>query len=213
MKLLRITVLEKINIVFEGNSLSFVRGIQSTKEVNINYSNGTGQTLSAGQILYTSGTPGQIGYIEIKTITNYTLSNSGTITLSVINFPSSTEANKTVIFNFDNSPINLSLYYNSNPVTNDIIVQTPNRTPYIFSQNDFTSKITDYDNDNIESVMLVGDLTGFTLNNLAIAPDTWIGLTNIASGALKYTPLNQDAYYEKDIQYKAKDSNGNISIN
>ena len=37
-------------------------------------------------------------------------------------------------------------------------------------------------------------------------------MADIALGKLKYTPLNQDTYYEKDIQYKAKDINGNISI-
>ena len=38
-------------------------------------------------------------------------------------------------------------------------------------------------------------------------------MTDIALGKLVYTPLNQDTYYEKNIQYKAKDINGNISIN
>ena len=37
-------------------------------------------------------------------------------------------------------------------------------------------------------------------------------MADIALDKLKYTPLNQDGYYEKNIQYQAKDINGNISI-
>ena len=107
--------------------------------------------------------------------------------------------------------VNIDFYYNSAPTVNDIIVQTNNRTPYTFTTQDFLSNITDYDNDQIVEVSLIGDLTGYTLNNTAIVSNSWISMTDIALGKLVYTPLNQDTYYEKNIQYKAKDINGNIS--
>ena len=121
-------------------------------------------------------------------------------------------ANKTILFNIDNSPVNLDIYYNSNPITNDIVVQTSNRVVYTFKSQDFLTNITDYDNDQIDSISLVGDLTGFSLNNSPISSGSWISIVDISAEKLKYTPLNQDGYYEKNIQYQAKDINGNISI-
>ena len=213
MKQLKIKVLAKIFINFQAINITFLREQQTSKEVSVPYTNGGDFVLSAGQILYTVGNLNQVGYLEIKVVNNTTLTSSGNLLLSITHYPSISEANKTITFNIDGSAVNIGFYYNSAPTTNDIIVQTANRTPYTFTTQDFLSNITDYDNDQIVEVSLIGDLTGYTLNNTAIVSNSWISMTDIALDKLVYTPLNQDAYYEKDIQYKAKDINGNISIN
>ena len=213
MKQLKIKILAKVFINFQAINTTFLREQQTSKEVSVPYTNGGGFVLSAGQILYTVGTLNQIGYLEIKVVNNTTLTSSGNLLLSITHYPSISEANKTITFNINNSAVNIAFYYNSAPTINDIIVQTNNRTPYTFTTQDFLSNITDYDNDQIVEVSLIGDLTGYTLNNTSIVSNSWISMADVALGKLVYTPLNQDAYYEKAIQYKAKDINGNISIN
>lgn len=213
MKQLKIKILAKVFINFQSINITFLREQQSSKEISVPYTNGGNFVLSAGQVLYSIGTLNQIGYLEVKVVNNTTLTSSGNLLLSITHYPSVSEANKTVTFNINNSAVNISFYYNSTPIINDIIVQTNNRTPYTFTTQDFLSNITDYDNDQIVEVSLIGDLTGYTLNNTAIVSNSWISMTDIALGKLVYTPLNQDTYYEKNIQYKAKDINGNISIN
>ena len=213
MKQLKIKILAKIFINFQAINITFLREQQTSKEVSVPYTNGGDFVLSAGQVLYTVGTLNQAGYLEIKVVNNTTLTSSGNLLLSITHYPSASEANKTVTFNINNSAVNIAFYYNSAPTVNDIIVQTNNRTPYTFTTQDFLSNISDYDNDQIVEVSLIGDLTGYTLDNAAIVSNSWITIADIALGKLVYTPLNQDAYYEKNIQYKAKDINGNISIN
>ena len=213
MKQLKIKILAKIFINFQAINITFLRGEQTNKEISVPYTNGGNFVLSAGQVLYTIGTLNQIGYLEIKVVNNTTLTSSGNLLLSITHYPSISEANKTITFNINNSVVNIAFYYNSAPTINDIIVQTNNRTPYTFTTQDFLSNITDYDNDQIVEVSLIGDLTGYSLDNNSILSGSWVTMADIALGKLKYTPLTQDAYYEKDIQYKAKDINGNISIN
>lgn len=213
MKQLKIKILAKIFINFQAINITFLREQQTSKEVSVPYTSGGDFVLSAGQVLYTAGTLNQAGYLEIKVVNNTTLTSSGNLLLSITHYPSVSEANKTVTFNIDSSAVNIGFYYNSAPITNDIIVQTNNRTSYTFTTQDFLANITDYDNDQIAEISLIGDLTGYTLDNNTVVSNSWISMTDIALGKLVYTPLNQDAYYEKDIQYKAKDINGNISIN
>ena len=213
MKQLKIKILAKIFINFQAINITFLREQQASKEVSVPYTNGGDFVLSAGQVLYSIGTLNQIGYLEVKVVNNTTLTSSGNLLLSITHYPSVSEANKIVTFNIDNSAVNMNFYYNSAPITNDIIVQTNNRTPYTFTTQDFLANISDYDNDQIAEISLIGDLTGYTLDNNAVVSNSWISMADVALGKLVYTPLNQDAYYEKNIQYKAKDINGNISIN
>lgn len=213
MKQLKIKILAKVFINFQAINTTFLREQQTSKEVSVPYTNGGGFVLSAGQVLYSIGTLNQIGYLEVKVVNNTTLTSSGNLLLSITHYPSVSEGNKTVTFNIDGSAVNIAFYYNSAPTINDIIVQTDNRTPYTFTTQDFLANIADYDNDQIAEISLIGDLTGYTLDNNAVVSNSWISMADIALNKLVYTPLNQDAYYEKDIQYKAKDINGNISIN
>ena len=213
MKQLKIKVLAKIFINFQAINITFLRGEQTNKEISLPYTNGGNLVLSAGQVLYSVGTMNQVGYLVVKVVNNTTLTSSGNLLLSITHYPSVSEANKLITFNINNSGVNINFYYNSAPIINDIIVQTNNRTPYTFTSQDFLANISDYDNDQIVEVSLIGDLTGYTLDNTAVVSNSWITMADIALGKLVYTSLNQDAYYEKDIQYKAKDINNNISIN
>ena len=213
MKQLKIKILAKIFINFQAINITFLREQQTNKEISVPYTNGGDFVLSAGQVLYTAGTLNQVGYLEIKVVNNTTLTSSGNLLLSITHYPSASEANKTVTFNIDSSAVNIVFYYNSAPAINDIIVQTNNRTPYTFTTQDFLANVSDYDNDQIAEISLIGDLTGYTLDNTPVVSDSWISMADVALDKLVYTPLNQDAYYEKDIQYKAKDIHGNISIN
>lgn len=212
MKQLKIRVLEKRYISFNRPNVSFLRDSQTTKQVSLNYTNGTGQTLTANQILYTSGTSGVAGFLEIKVLANYTLSNSGTIILVVTHYPATNAANTSISFTIDGSAVSVDVYYNSLPTASNIEIVRDNRISYTFSDLDFINNYQDYDGDTLAEIQLLGDLTGFTFNNNSIVSGTWISISDIAGGSLKYTPLDQDEYYEKIVDYKVKDINGNISI-
>lgn len=213
MGLLKIKVTNKIFITFGWGALTFVRQTNTSKEVNISYSNGTGQQLSSRQTLYSVGTIGTEGYFKVTSTNTVTLNNSGVLSLTVDHYPTSTESNKTISFNYDNSQININLSYNSNPNTEDVIVQTNNRTDYTFLSSDFTTAYSDYDNDDISQIAIFGSVNGIKYNESQYMAGTFINITDIEKGLLKYTPLNQDAYYELDLTWKAKDSQGNISLN
>lgn len=213
MGLLKIKVTNKIFITFGWGALTFVRQTNTSKEVNISYSNGTGQQLSSRQTLYSVGTIGTEGYFKVTSTNTVTLNNSGVLSLTVDHYPTSTESNKTISFNYDNSQININLSYNSNPNTEDVIVQTNNKTDYTFLSSDFTTAYSDYDNDDISQIAIFGSVNGIKYNESQYMAGTFINITDIEKGLLKYTPLNQDAYYELDLTWKAKDSQGNISLN
>lgn len=211
MALLQIIIAGKTYLVFGAGNLTFIRDQSSTKEINITYSSGTGQTLAAGQQLYAAGTPGTEGYLQVVSKNSAVLSGSGIVVLNVTHYPGSAEANKPVSFIYDNSNITLNLTYNSNPVTTDIIVQTDNRITKTFSSNDFTTAYSDYDNDAVSQVAVFGTVVGFNYNGSAYIAGTYFDVSN--AGLLTYTPLDQDPAYGVNANWKAKDSQGNISVN
>lgn len=210
MSILQVRIKGKTFIAFGSTSLSFIRSVNETKDTAITYSNGTGQTMTAGQVLYSQGNEGTPGYLAVKSKEDITLRGSGGVPLTVTSYPSDTQGNKTVSFNFDGSAININLTYNSNPVTVDVIVETDSRVPYVFKAADFTTKYSDYDNDGISEIALFGDVTGFSYNGIPYVAGTYINIANVT--LLVYTPLDQDAPYEKNVTWKAKDVNGNISV-
>lgn len=211
MALLKLIIAGKILLVFDTGNITFIRNENSTKEVSINYSNGTGQILNAGQQLYSIGIAGNSGYLEITSKSTVTLSGSGVIVFNVTHFPTSTEANKSLSFIYDSSTVNLNLTYNSNPITTDIIIQIDNRIVRSFTPQDFTSAYSDYDNDAISQVAIFGDVTGYKYNGDQYIAGTYFAVSN--STLLNYTPLDQNSGYEFNNTWKAKDSQGNISIN
>ncbi|MFX1667879.1 hypothetical protein JZ968_06810 [Riemerella anatipestifer] len=213
MALLKIKAKAKVMIVWGEANIIFTRSLYITKDLSIAYSGAVGQSFSARQLLYTQGNRDDDGYIAVRSKETTTLNGNGTLNITIEHRPSSTEGNKTLVFNVDESPMRINLYYNSQPNIRDVIVETNNRTTYTFTETDFTSQYTDYDNDPIAQVQINGDVTGYQFNGSPYVEGTWISISDIRNGALKYTPLNQSEAYEKDNTWKAKDSQGYISIN
>lgn len=213
MAVLKIKVKAKLLINWGVGNILFIREVDTTKNTSITYSNAVGQSFTAGQILYSTGIKHNTGYLEVRSRENTTLNGSGTFNLSIEHYPTATEGNKQLSFNVDESPMVINFTYNSQPSITDVIVETNNRATYTFTQNDFTSHYSDYDNDNISEIQINGDVSGYKFNDSNYIAGTWISITDIASGKLKYEPIDQSQYYEKDNTWKAKDNHGNISIN
>ena len=212
MKPLIIKVKAKIRITLNRASISFLRSVNATKSLNIGYSNGTGQVLAAGTPLYTAGTAGTVGYLSVSTTTTTTLQGTGTFNVSVVHYPSSTQPNQNISYNVDGSTGTIDITYNSAPVTEDIVVETENRTTYVFQATDFTDKITEPDGEAIADVSIHVDVTDIKFDGAPYVMGTWIALSDVAQGKLSYVPIDQDAAYQHNAQYKARDINGNESL-
>lgn len=209
---LKIKIKAKIQISFERLNATFLRGEETEKTLIVSYTNGTGQELIQGQVLYLAGTEEQEGFIKIEVLEDTVLMNSGTFEILFKVFPSNTELSPKIIsFNIDNNPVLIDIYYTSNPTTSNISVETPNRTIYTITQLDILSGVNSYDNTTITEVSLIGDTTGITYEDSSYTSNTFIPLTALSEGKLKYIPNDTDDYYEYNIQYKVKDINGNIS--
>ena len=212
MGILKFKIAAAEEIVFGSPFLEFLRGKTSSNNLDVNYSNGIGQTLANNEILYTNLTPVDDGYIQVKSTSNYTLSNSGIITLEVTHKVSVDQADQNVSFSVLGSNLTLQLVYQSKPVAGDITLDVANRTDYIFQLQDFQDQYSDFDNDAMSHVAIFGDVTGYYLNNIAYNAGDWISISDIDNGLFKYVPLDQNAYYEKDNTWKARDINGNESV-
>lgn len=213
MALLKIRVKAKVLISWGNASLAFIRNTNAIKDTTLSYSGAVNSSFSAGQVLYTQGLAGQVGYIQVSSKESTVLNGSGLFRITVEHYPSSTEGNKTITFNIDESPANLHLTYNSLPNIQDIIVETPNRTMYVFQASDFDSKYSDYDNDALTEIQINGDVSGIQLDGEPIQSGQWIAMGDVNAGNLWYVPENRSDMYEKNLTWKAKDQHGNISIN
>lgn len=213
MALLKIRVKAKVLISWGNASLAFIRNTNTIKDTSLSYSGAVNSSFSAGQVLYAQGSPGQVGYIQISSKESTTLNGSGLFRITVEHYPTETEGNKTITFNIDESPANLHLTYNSLPNIQDVIVETPNRTMYVFQASDFDSKYSDYDNDALTEIQINGDVSGIQLDGEPIQSGQWIAMGDVNAGNLWYVPENRSDMYEKNLTWKAKDQHGNISIN
>lgn len=209
MALLRIKSKAAVIIEWGKVSLPFIRSQTDTKTASITFSNAVNKNFTAGEILYTEGTPATDGYFQVKSLNTVTLNGSGNFNIEVTHHPSATQFGQTKTFLVAGGLMSVNLSYNSLPVITDVIVETDNRTPYVFSLSDFT--FSDFDSDTLAEVLIEGSLTGFELDGVPYT-GTWISAVDIFNGKLVYHPLDQDAYYEKDNAWKAKDSFGNISV-
>lgn len=210
MSILRVKIKGKEFIVFGTGNVSFQREVSAIKDAIINYSNGSSQVLTSGQTLYSVGVIGNIGYLAVKSKNNITLTGAGTLPLTIENYPTSSQGNNTLSFLYDGSAININLLYNSNPTTNDVIVETENRIPYAFKTADFTGSYSDYDSDAIKEVAIYGTIQNLTYNGSPYVSGTKIAIGNVSN--LVYTPLDQDNLYEINFVWKATDINGNESV-
>ena len=179
------TVDAKIFINFTPMSTLLIREQNNVKNVTLNYSSGTGQQMTAGQVLYIEGTAGQPGYLEVTVNSNTTLSGTGTVDLTVDSHPTATQTNQAVSFDFDESTILLNLTYNSKPVTSDVNIGIANRGTHDFTTSEFVASYTDFDGDSLSEIMATGTLTGYeydlngTNNYLPYVSGTWIPINNV----------------------------------
>lgn len=211
MGILRFRIAGKVSIVFGKSFIEFIRNQTSTKPLDVTYSNATGQSIVANQILYTYLNPSVDGYIEIKSLTNQVLNGSGVLNLSMTHRVSNTQSQQYLDFYYDSSLINVDVNYNSKPVADDITKDILNRQTYVFKSSDFVNAYNDYDNDALDKVSIYGNVTGYQVNSIQYVAGDWISLSDIDAGLFQYVSLNQDSYYEKDNIWKAMDINGNIS--
>lgn len=212
MSNLKLIIREKRYLVFTPANVTFIRGDSSSKNVAINYSNGSNQTLTAGQELYVSGTVGNQGYLSVKVTNNTILSNSGSLLVTITHYPSASQTAQTINFNYDGSQVQIVFSYNSLPVTSNINLNTNNRTSYVIKTDDILSKVTDFDGDAITAVSLSTNVTGYVYKGVAYVAGTFVPMQDIADGFLIYAPLNQNGEYSKTVKYSVKDSFGNTSL-
>lgn len=209
MAVIKIRAAGIIPIVFTDMYLSFMRGESSTKTSTVNYSNGSGQNIEAGETLYSEGTIGTEGYLSIKSTNAVTLSGAGSILITATAFPTTTKADGDVTFTYSASPVVIHIDYTSLPVIEDLTVEIENRTPKTFTSDLFTDHFSDFDGDTLSELMIEGDVTGYKFNGVDYISGTWIAIQDI--GLLTYTPNDTNIIYEKINNWKGKDSDGQIS--
>ena len=211
MKELKIKVLGKQIISFANGTLVFLRGEQTTKQLTISYQNGTGQTLTANQVIFTQGTINQIGFFQVVVLNNTTLTGNGSFVVSVTAYPTVTEVSNTKTVSAHGSSFNILCYYNSRPIPEDIEVSVLNRTPKVLDASLFLNNYSDYDNDTISEISFFGDVSGIKVDNVAYVEGTFIALSLFSNNKVTYTPNDIDTPYDLSLSYKIKDTVGNIS--
>lgn len=209
MALIKIRVAGIIAIVFTEVYTNFIREENETKTLPLSYTNGSGQTLIAGQELYSIGTMGTLGYLSVKVANNTTILGSGTFDIDITSYANSTQPDGFITFTYDTSTIKINIDYRSKPIIEDFNIVAQNREVRPFSFIDFESHFTDFDGDSLSEVMIEGDVTGYEFYEVPYIAGTWVSIGDINS--LTYSPDNTDVYYEKINNWVAKDSSGYIS--
>lgn len=210
-----INVAAKIFLNFSPISATLIRETNNIVPVDLNYTSGTGQTMTTGQVLYSVGTQGNPGFLQVTSNSNSTLSGSGSVPIRVTSLPTANQTNQSIVFQFDQSDIDLELTYNSKPSTSNVSISLPNRATHDFTTAEFVAAYTDFDSDAMAEIKAEGNMTGYeydlngTGNYVAYTAGTWIPVNNITR--LRYKALNQNAAYLKTNPWYAKDAQGNIS--
>ena len=210
-----INVAAKIFLNFTPITVNLIREDNNSVPVTLNYSSGTGQTMTAGQVLYSVGTVGNLGFLEVVVNSNTTLNGTGTVSLTVNSYPTATQANQTVTFQFDQSTITLNLVYNSKPVISNVNISLTNRGTHDFTTAEFLAAYTDLDSNAMSEIKAEGTTTGYeydingTNTYVPYVAGTWIPVNNITR--LRFKAANQNAAYLQSNPWFAKDSQGNIS--
>ena len=212
-------VAAKIFIQFNPVNISMIREQTNNQTVSVTYSQGTGQTLTAGQVLYTTGTVGQPGYVLITSSGNTTILGTGSFNVDITAIPTSTVVDGSITFQIDQSNVVINVDYNSLPETSDIYNNIDNRNEYVFVTTDFTDAYSDFDPDAIVEVKADTNITNYWYNSGTVATPLWINysgqwltMTQIGEGRLKYIGADQNAAYLDTTPWYAKDSQGNISL-
>lgn len=204
-----INVAAKVFLSFSTPTVALIREVSNTKTSTIDYTSGTGQNMPNGHVFVSQGTAGQPGYLRITSTSQVTLNGIGTIPIQVVSIPTAVQQNQTVMYTFDGSNGGVSLTYNSNPTTTDIIVDLPNRGSHTFSSNEFISHFNDYDGDTLVEFRAMSPVTGMKLNGVNYIAGIWIPVNNAT--LLTFEGANQNAAYQQLTPWQGKDSQGNVS--
>lgn len=213
---LTINVAEKIIPNFSPVTFAnLLRGVSNTKTATVNYTNGNGQTLTAGQVLYTIGTSGQEGYIRIYVQSTTVLSSAGgTFNIVIVTTPYSTVSGNpaSVTYTIDSGVGVVNLTYGSAPVVEDIVKGTPYNTPVFFTPTDFTAHFTDLDNDvtQVRALSNPDSLQGYKLSGNDYTGG-WINIADTANLAF-YPDATLTNANTKTNKWQAKDAQGNESL-
>lgn len=204
-----LNVAAKVFILFSPVNISLVREQQNDITATVSYTQGSGQTLTAGQILYTVGTVGQPGFLQITASGNTTIIGSGSFTISISSLPTSNVPDGSVTFQIDQSDVVVNIDYHSKPENADITKNIDNRATYTFSQSDFINAFSDFDGDTLAEVMADSNVTNYEYQGNPYVAGTWIPIANV--GNLTYTGADQNNAYSQITPWFAKDSQGYIS--
>ena len=200
---------------FTPVSIELIRNETNSITKTLNYSNGTGQVVTAGQVLYMIGNPSTAGYMKISTTTGHVFGANGSISILIESFPTSTVADGTVVFQFDQSDITLNIDYNSRPEATDLNLTIQNRAIRPFTTAEFVNLYTDYDADSYTELQVNGTTTGYEydVNNtgtwVAYTSGTWVPINNVAR--LRFKAADQNTAYFQTNPYTVKDSFGLVS--
>ena len=209
---INIYVGERQFINFSPVSAALLRGSNNLKNVDLSYSNAIGQIMTAGQILYSNGTPGTSGYLEVRSSSTNILTGSGTVPIEIESYPSSSQTNQTVQGVFDSSIINVNLTYNSRPMVSNNGFTIDNRTTKNFIIDDFSSKFIGYDGNTLAEISITGNVNNYFYdangnnNYQPYISGSWISVNNIHK--LKFVAPDQNNYYVQTGGWSAKDSVG-----
>lgn len=101
---------------------------------------------------------------------------------------------------------------NTPPTISDISIVLENRQGKVFSLDDFIPHYFDADGDNLDAVILTGDVSVFRLNGNPVVSGEEIPANLIASGKLEYLAQNTNDEFSVSVLLKVKDSEGSISL-
>ena len=207
-----VNVSAKNYIQLDPVTVSLIRGILNNKIATVGYSNATGQVLTAGQVLYTIGTPGQLGHLTITVQSNTTLNGNGSFGINIVSTPTTSQVNQSVSYVIDGTTGIVNLQYDSLPAIEDININLANRGVHNFTVSEFVNAYFDYDGDALAEVRIMDSTIGYeydennTNNYVAYIAGTWIPVNN--SSRIRYTALNQNPSYLKSNAWQGKDVNG-----
>lgn len=226
MNKIRISVSAKVMVVSEcvklapNNSYSdrIVKGFEYTGETqkNITIVNYCNQPFTVGQIdLFSDTSKG--GNFSAR-LNGFTIGANQTINVPVyyygIYLGDNLSPKYTISINGNTSIYSLAITVpvtNRPPVITDIFIERQNRQLYTFKVDDFLTHFSDLDGDDLDAVSIEGDVAGFILSGVPYTSGTWIPKSQINSGLLQFVPSDTNAYTEKTVMWKARDTAGSIS--
>lgn len=211
MRTLTLKIKQAKVLTFAEAYVDMFRGEETVKDINVSYTNGKGGILSNGQILYTSGTSGQVNSMKVTVLGDKVVTGSGILPIRITAYPNTLSPDTVLPITVLNSELKINLNYLSLPVIVDIVLDVQTREPFVIPANAFLAATSSFDNIPLKDVKLIGTLTRFTLNDLPIAADTWISITDIANSKLKYLPTEDIPAYDAVVNFVVRDTNNNQS--